>query len=94
MANPQADLHHVLSFAKKHLYTTAGQAWRQIIASLVFETKVDLSLIEHFDEHDQARLFNILDAFMSKDLRVEEISSVYLELFPHPEYWRVEGWEN
>ena len=55
---------------------------------------MDLSLISHFDEHDQARLFNILDAFMSKQLRVEEISAVYLELFPHPEDWRVEGWEN
>jgi hypothetical protein len=25
-SSPHTDLHHVLSFARKHLYTTAGQA--------------------------------------------------------------------
>ena len=67
--------------------TTVGRAWQQLIASLVFETKCDLSLIEYFDEQDQARLFNILDAFMSKELRVKEVRSVYLEFFQHPEDW-------
>ena len=88
------DLHHVLSFARKHTYTTAGRAWQQLIASLVFETKVDLSLVQEFDEQDQARFMTIMNAFMSKDLRVEEISAAYLELFQHPEDWRVEGGEN
>ena len=82
-----SDLHHVLSFARKHSYGTKGRAWRELITSLVFKTKYDLSQIQYFDEHDQARLFNILDAFMSKKLEVEEISSVYLELFQHPEDW-------
>jgi hypothetical protein len=68
--SPHTDLHHVLAFARKHTYQTRGNAWRELIASLAFETKADLSLIEFFDEQDQARLFNILDAFMSKELRV------------------------
>jgi len=29
-----------------------------------------------------------MNAFMSKELRVEEISSVYLEFFQHPEEWQ------
>ena len=59
----------------------------------MFETKADLSLIQYFDEQDKARLFNILDDLMSKELRVEEISLVYLEFFQHPEDW-VEPQEN
>ena len=87
------DLHHHLTFARKHTFQTAGRAWQQLIASLVFETKVDLSLVQEFDEQDQARFMTIMNAFMSKELRVEEIRAAYLELFQHPEDW-VEPQEN
>ena len=52
-------------------------------------TEVDLSLVQEFDEQDQARFITIMNAFMSKKLKVEEISSVYLEFFQHPEDWVV-----
>ena len=91
--SPRTDLHQVLSFARKHTFQTAGRAWQQLIASLVFETKVDLSLVQEFDEQDQARFITIMNAFMSKKLRVEEIGSCYLELYQHPEDW-VEPQEN
>ncbi len=87
MASPQADLHHVLAFAKKHLYTTQGKAWQGIVLSLAFERKVDLSLIQYFDEVDQARLFNIQQAFMSRELSVEDLRNYYLEFFPEPGAW-------
>ncbi|MDA0350426.1 MAG: hypothetical protein O3C20_23860, partial [Verrucomicrobia bacterium] len=77
--------------AKKQI--PISRAWQRIIASLVFETKCDLSLIQEFDEQDQAMFFSILAAFMSKKLRAEEVRSVYLEFFPHPEDW-VEPQEN
>lgn len=57
--SPQADLQHVLAFARKHLYTTAGTAWQKLIASMVFETQVDLSLASELEEQDQARFLNI-----------------------------------
>ena len=47
-------LREAISFAQSNLYTTTGRAWRQIIASLAFETQADLSLIQYFDEQDQA----------------------------------------
>ena len=85
--SPQADLHHVLTFGRKHLYQTQGKAWQEIIMSLAFERKVDLSLIQYFEEVDHARLFNILQAFMSRELGVEELRNYYLEFFPRPERW-------
>lgn len=35
-----------------NLYRTDGNAWRQILASIAFETKADLSLIQYFDEQE------------------------------------------
>ena len=46
-----------------------------------------MSLIQELDEQDQARFLNIANAFMTGELSVEDISSVYLELFKHPEDW-------
>jgi hypothetical protein len=54
----------------------------------------DLSLVSELEEQDQARFLNIINTFMAKELRVEEISATYLEFFQHPEDWKVEGWEN
>ena len=85
--SPQADLHTVLSFAKAHGYQSSGRIWQKLISSLAFETKFDLSLIQYFGEIDQARLFTILEAFMSKELEVFEIRNFYLEFFLHPETW-------
>ena len=48
ISSPHTDLHHVLSFDRKHTYQTKGSAWRELIASLAFETKVDLSLSQYF----------------------------------------------
>jgi hypothetical protein len=53
-----------LEYARSHNYRTNGRAWRQIIASLAFETKADLSLIQYFDEQEQARFREITQAFM------------------------------
>jgi hypothetical protein len=94
MSSPHADLHQALANARQHSYTTTGEAWRQIIASLVFETKCDLSLIQEFDEQDQARFLSIITGFMNKDITLDEIRNAYLEFFQHPEDWQAEGWEN
>ena len=77
-----------LVFAHKHLYTTNGQAWRQIIASLAFETKAELSLIQCFDEQDQARFQQISQAFMDDVLPVGDVIDLYLEFFPRPKDWK------
>ena len=84
---PFTDLHTVLAFAKEHLHTTTGKVWQEIILSLAFERKADLSLIQYFEEVDQARLFNILEAFMSRELSVENLRDYYLEFFPRPKRW-------
>ena len=81
-------IREALAFAHKHLYTTNGQAWRQIIASLAFETKADLSLIQYFDEQDQARFQQITQAFMDGVLPVGEVIDLYLEWFPRPKEWK------
>jgi hypothetical protein len=77
-----------LVFAHTNLYTTSGQAWRQIIASLAFETKADLSLIQYFDKQDQARFQQISQAFMDGVLPVGEVIDLYLEWFPRPKEWK------
>jgi hypothetical protein len=81
-------IREALVFAHKHLYTTNGQAWRQIIASLAFETKADLSLIQYFDEQDQARFQQIIQAFMDGVLPVGDVIDLYLEFFPRPKEWK------
>jgi len=77
-----------LAFAHANLYTTNGQAWRQIIASLAFETKADLSLIQYFDEQEQARFNEITQAFMDGVLPVGDVVDLYLEFFPRPKEWK------
>tara|TARA_B110001469_G_scaffold94088_1_gene89907 strand:- start:411 stop:707 length:297 start_codon:yes stop_codon:yes gene_type:complete len=77
-----------LAFAHSNLYTTNGQAWRQIIASLAFETKADLSLIQYFDKQDQARFQEITQAFMDGVLPVGDVIDLYLEWFPRPKEWK------
>lgn len=46
--------------------------------SFAFEQKVDLSAISHFDEIEQARLFNILQAYMARELLQDEIKNYYI----------------
>jgi hypothetical protein len=81
-------LREAISFAHGNLYTTTGRAWRQIIASLAFETKADLSLIQYFDEQDQARFHLITQGFINRDLEVGDLIDAYLEFFPRPKEWR------
>tara|TARA_B110001469_G_C9367957_1_gene192100 strand:+ start:90 stop:407 length:318 start_codon:yes stop_codon:yes gene_type:complete len=81
-------IREALAFAHKHLYKTNGQAWRQIIASLAFETKADLSLIQYFDEQDQACFQQITQAFMDGVLPVGDVIDLYLEWFPRPKEWK------
>jgi hypothetical protein len=81
-------IREALAFAHAHLYLTNGQAWRQIIASLAFETKADLSLIQYFDEQDQARFNEITQAYMDGVLLVGDVIDSYLEFFPRPKEWK------
>lgn len=77
-----------LEIARARTYTTKGSAWRQVIASLAFETKADLSLIQYFDEQDQARFYVITQAFSDGILPVGDIIDAYLEFFPRPQEWK------
>jgi hypothetical protein len=81
-------IREALSFAHSNLYLTNGQAWRQVIASLAFETKAELSLIQYFDEQEQARFQEITQAFMDGVLPVGDVIDLYLEFFPRPKEWR------
>ena len=81
-------IREALAFAHTNLYTTNGQAWRQVIASLAFETKADLSLIQYFDEQNQARFNEITQAFMDGVLPVGDVIDLYLEFFPRPKEWK------
>jgi hypothetical protein len=81
-------IREALAFAHSNLYRTNGQAWRQIIASLAFETKAELSLIQYFDEQDQARFNEITQAFMAGVLPVGDMVDLYLEWFPRPREWK------
>ena len=80
-------IREALAFAHTNLYRTNGQAWRQLLASLAFETKADLSLIQYFDEQDQARFQQITQAFMDGVLPVGDVIDLYLEFFPRPMEW-------
>lgn len=73
--------------AQRHGYLTKGRAWKEILASLAFETKADLSLIQYFDEQEQARFAEITQAFMDGCLETGEMVDLYLEFFPRPEQW-------
>jgi hypothetical protein len=77
-----------LGYAHVNLYRTSGNAWRQIIASIAFETKADLSLIQYFDEYEQARFQTITQAVMDGILPVGDIIELYLEFFPRPQEWK------
>lgn len=77
-----------LEYAHANLYRTNGNAWRQIIASLAFETKADLSLIQYFDEQEQARFQTITQAVMDGVLPVGDMIDLYLEFFPRPQEWK------
>lgn len=58
-----------LEITRGQIYMTKGKAWRQIIASLAFETPADLSLVQYFDdEQEQARFQTITQAFMDGNL--------------------------
>lgn len=75
-----------LEFARANSYTTKGRAWRQILASLAFETPADLSLIQYLDdEQEQARFAEITQAFMDGVLPLGDIIDIYLEFFPRPQ---------
>lgn len=80
-------LREALAYSHANLYRTSGRAWREIIASLAFETKADLSLIRDLDEQDQARFRAITDAFMARELSLEALIDNYLEFFPRPVDW-------
>ena len=88
LVSARKPIREALVFAHANLYTTNGQAWRQIIASLAFETKADLSLIQYFDEQDQARFNEITQAFMDSVLPVGDMMDLYLEFFPRPKEWK------
>ena len=77
-------LRDVLSEAARAPYRTTNKAWRDIVASLGFETSADLSLIRYFDEQDQARFQTLTDAYASKQLEIADIVDLYLEFFPRP----------
>jgi hypothetical protein len=77
-----------LEYAHSNLYRTNGRAWREILASLAFETKADLSLIQYFDEQEQARFQEITQAVMDGVLPVGDIIDLYLEFFPRPQTWK------
>jgi len=82
-------LREALTYAHNHLYRTDGQAWREIIASLGFETSVDLSLIRNFGEQDQARFQVITQAFASRQIDITDIIDIYLEFFPRPAQFKL-----
>lgn len=88
VAEARKAIREALACAHSNLYTTNGQAWRQIIASLAFETKADLSLIQYFDEQDQACFQQITQAFMDCVVPVGDIMDLYLEFFPRPKEWK------
>ena len=88
LVSARKPIREALVFAHANLYTTNGQAWRQIIASLAFETKADLSLIQYFDKQDQARFQEITQAFMDGVLPVGDVIDLYLEWFPRPKEWK------
>ncbi len=88
-AEARKALREVLAYASANLYRTNGSAWRQIVASLAFETSADLSLIRDFDEQDQARFEVITKAFACRQLEVGDIIALYLEFFPRPADFRL-----
>ena len=77
-------LREVLSEAARTPYRTHCRAWRDIVASLGFETSADISLIRDFEEQDQARFETITRAVMVKSINADEIMTLYLEFFPRP----------
>lgn len=81
-------MREAMSYARTNTYSTNGDAWRQIMASIAFETKADLSLIQYFGEQDQARFQVITQAVMSGILPVGDAIDIYLEFFPRPKEWR------
>ena len=87
-ASARKAMREALEYAHSHLYCTNGQAWRETLASLAFETKADLSLIQYFDEQEQARFREITEAFMDGLLSVGDMVDLYLEFFPRPKEWK------
>jgi hypothetical protein len=87
-ASARKAIREALEYAHSNLYLTNGSAWREILASLAFETKADLSLIQYFDEQDQARFAEITQAFMDGILPVGDLVDLYLEFFPRPKEWK------
>lgn len=82
-------IREAMVFARTTPYTTKGKAWRQIIASLAFETPADLSLIQYLDdEQEQARFAEITQVFMDGSLPLGDIIDLYLEFFPRPQQWK------
>ncbi len=77
-----------LEYASSCSYLTNGKAWRQILASIAFETKADLSLIQYFDEYEQARFHTITQAVMDGILPIGDVIDLYLEFFPRPKEWK------
>lgn len=47
-----------------------------------------MSLIQYFDEQDQARFHLITQGFINRDLEVGDLIDAYLEFFPRPKEWR------
>ena len=88
LISARKSIREMLEYARSHNYRTNGRAWRQIIASLAFETKADLSLIQYFDEQEQARFREITQAFMDGVLPLGDIIDLYLEFFPRPQQWK------
>jgi hypothetical protein len=50
--------------------------------------QADLSLIQYFDEQEQARFNEITQAFMDGVLPVGDMVDLYLEFFPRPKEWK------
>jgi hypothetical protein len=85
----KAVLREVLSEASTTPYRTHCRAWRDIVASLGFETGADLSLIREFEEHDQARFETLSRAVMLRAIDADEIMTLYLEFFPRPAHYKL-----
>lgn len=88
LATARRAIRESLEYSRANSYTTNGRAWRQIIASLAFETQVDLSLIQYFEEYEQARFYTITQAFMDGVIPLGDIRDLYLEFYPKPRGWK------
>lgn len=78
-----------LEFTRSQSYRIKGKAWKQITASLAFETPANLSLIQYLDdEQEQERFLMITQGEMDGILSIGDVINLYLKFFTRPQSWR------